>query len=348
MSTIIQNKFHQLFNDFSRATKFNVIFPPNGAEFKHNTDKLTYSVKSCTLPSLSNDINTIMVKGRPIPVKGKVKFNQEFSVTFYLAENHSNMQFFIDWILRMEQQHYYYDPLVHSQNVAALHEGNRKPQYMTFYNQPIYIEQRDFDGSRILAVYEIFNAFPINIETPQKSYEEIATIDTFTVTFAYSHFKLWNQALWDVDLHHQLERTTASGTEDQDSFNYSAMKHTIYGSFTNTPGEFGKHTQFDDLMDDHQAAPGSLADDQKPGAENYWRTHEYNRFNNMLNRWREDAKRGNKSAGVKDEVEFEPSSMKTDLEKDNPILQKPGPRDKYEIPPKATSDLSDYLNDFLI
>lgn len=92
MAKIIQNRLHQAIGDGARATKFNFYLYTDDGHDVNQT--LLSSVKSCTTPSISHSPITILHKGRPIPVRGTTNYEQSFSVTFYLSEDHFVEKFF--------------------------------------------------------------------------------------------------------------------------------------------------------------------------------------------------------------------------------------------------------------
>ena len=68
MSSIIQNKFHEILGDGARKSKFNFILPPTPAfplsQQQRNNEILTFLCKGATLPSFKNNPFTFSHKGR--------------------------------------------------------------------------------------------------------------------------------------------------------------------------------------------------------------------------------------------------------------------------------------------
>lgn len=286
MSSIIQNKFHEVLGDGARLTKFNFILPPLGGS-QDRTDEIVYSVKSLTLPKMSHEPNKLMHKGRPIPIRGVTKFSQEFTVTFYLHENHAIKRFFESWMAMIEQRHYYYDPRKQEETQRELSGHGGNPPYMTWYNVDAWIEQRNFDGDLVTALYEIKNVFPISVEGPQYDHQQVGTIGEFTVTFAYSHYMLHSKPSVpymtpQVGIQNQLHHTT--------------QKQRDFKEYPYNVDRFKLFNQFDDL-------------DQTAGQrqEIYWRPYELARWDNSWNRWREN--RGENKNPGKDPRDFDPDSI---------------------------------------
>nr|DAR69529.1 MAG TPA: Baseplate wedge protein [Caudoviricetes sp.] len=208
MSSIIQNKFHEILGDAARTTKFTFVLPPISGN-PELMNHLVYSVKALTLPTMEHTPFEFKHKGQTIPIRGQTKFSQSFTVTFYLSETHILKRFFSEWMASIEQRHFYYNPrkeAMKQREVAGL--GNEMPQYMTWYNTTAYIEQWDFDGMKPTAVYEIHNVFPIRVEAPSYSYDSVGQIAEFTVTFACSHYMLYSKALKSGQVQNQLFHTT--------------------------------------------------------------------------------------------------------------------------------------------
>lgn len=284
MASIIQNKFHQLFGDLARPSKFVFILPPLTGE-RVLTDLIAYSVKSAVTPTISHDPIVYKHKGRTIPIRGQTKFSQSFSVTFYLMENHLNKRFFESWIALMEQRQFYYDPrdAEAKQNQIVFNQaGGETPPYQTFYNITCFLEQRDFDGDRPTAIYEIFNVFPTEVSAVSWDYSNIGAVQEFTVTFACSHFKLHSKSQATGRLPQQLYHSTHKGILEQKGSKFQRMQHegASYTPYDNDYWyDFGRFDQLHNFSELYQ--------NSKLTQEVYWRTFEQQRWFNDWNRWRE-------------------------------------------------------------
>lgn len=283
MSSIIQNKFHEILGDAARLTKFNFILPPVTGE-PELMNHLIYSVKSLTLPTMEHTPLVFTHKGLPIPIRGVTKFSQSFTVTFYLSETHILKRFFEEWQAMIEQRHYYYNPrkeASYQRQVAGI--GNEKPEYLTWYNTTAYVEQYDFDGMKPTAIYEIFNVFPTRVEAPNYSYDSVGQIAEFTVTFACSHYKLHSKGMKSGQVQNQLFHTT-----NRWSLLGDLAQRGDSMPYVRADGEYwfdeGKYREFNSFL----SKPGVTLD-QTPerGQEIYWRPYELARWDNLWNRWRE-------------------------------------------------------------
>lgn len=300
MSSIIQNKFHEIIGDGARTTKFTFVLPPiSGSE--EAMDHILYSVKGCTLPTMSHQTIEFKHKGLSIPIRGVTKFSQQFTVTFYLTETHIVKRLFEEWMMMIEQRHYYYNPRKQAnfqRKLAVVPEVNNHVEddlapYMTWYNVTAYIEQWDFDGMKPTAIYEIFNVFPIAVDAPTYSYDTMGQIAEFTVTFACSHFKLhskgWRDGALQNQLFHTTDRWSQMGEFAQRGDTPGAPYIRAEGEYWWDADRFAQFGQFEGL---EQTA--------ERRQEIYWRPYELARWDNMWNRYREMWEGVNTGYGPKD------------------------------------------------
>lgn len=281
MSSIIQNKFHEILGDAARTTKFTFVLPPitgNPELMNH----LVYSVKSLTLPTIEHTPFEFKHKGQTIPIRGVTKFSQSFSVTFYLSETHILKRFFEEWIAMIEQRHYYYNPRKEAQKqrqVAGI--GDDLPPYLTWYNTTAYIEQWDFDGMKPTAVYEIHNVFPTRVEAPTYSYDSVGQIAEFTVTFACSHFKLYSKGMKSGQVQNQMFHTT-------NRWDIMGELQERGKDYKRYDGEYwwdeARFREFNSFLSSDGVTLDQTADRKQ---EVYWRPYELARWDNLWNRWRE-------------------------------------------------------------
>lgn len=283
MSSIIQNKFHEIIGDGARLTKFNFVLPPvsGAAEWM---DHIIYAVKSLTLPTMEHTPFEFRHKGLPIPIRGVTKFSQNFSVTFYLSETHLAKRFFEEWMAMIEQRHYYYNPRKEAQYQRIISGlAPEKPPYLTWYNVTAYIEQYDFDGMKPTAIYEIFNVYPTRVEAPSYSYDSVGQVAEFTVTFACSHFKLHSKGMNKGQLQNQLMHTL-----DKDSVLGDYAQRGPGQSYVRAEGEYwwdpDRYALFNSFL---SSADVGLEQTESRRQEIYWRPYELARWDNMWNRWRE-------------------------------------------------------------
>lgn len=187
MATYIQNLLNNALGDGARATKFDcdIVFT-NSKLFDGSADHVRTLVKATSFPGKSHDIIDFKYKGRSIPMKGQVKYNQTWTCTFYLTEDHKLKNSFETWIEALDQQHNYHRRPDMIPNLI----DTQKTHFSAGYNRTIHIFQRNFDNTQITAQYWLVNAFPIEVSAVEYSAESLGQIQEFTVTFAYSHYEM--------------------------------------------------------------------------------------------------------------------------------------------------------------
>lgn len=283
MSSIIQNKFHEILGDAARTTKFNFALPPvtGSAEWMNH---LIYSVKGLTLPTMEHTPIEFKHKGLTIPIRGVTKFSQSFEVTFYLSETHILKRFFEEWMMMIEQRHYYYNPRKEAgfqRKISGRPE--ELPDYLTWYNVTAYVEQYDFDGMKPTAIYEIFNVFPTRVTAPTYSYDSVGQIAEFTVTFACTHFKLHSKGMKSGPLQDQMFHTT-----NRWSLIGEPQQRGNTNPYIRGEGEYwwdeDRFREFNSFLSRPDTTLDQTASRRQ---EIYWRPYELARWDNMWNRWRE-------------------------------------------------------------
>lgn len=290
MSSIIQNKFHEILGDAARTTKFTFVLPPLTGSAE-TMDHIVYAVKSLTLPTIEHSPLEIRHKGLPIPIRGVTKFSQTFDVTFYLSETHATKRFFEEWMMMMEQRTYYYNPRKNAKFQREVHKmpESDMPPYMTWYNVTAWVEQWDFDGMKPTAMYEIFNVFPTKVSAPNYSYDSVGQIAEFTVTFACSHYKLHSKKMRHSHaIQNQLYHTTNKWSQLGE-----ITQRGIGAPYVRGEGEFWWDE--DKFMRINHF--NGLEQTSKARQEIYWRPDELARWDNMWNRYREATKGANTNPG---------------------------------------------------
>jgi hypothetical protein len=185
MATYIQNLLNSALGDGARATKFDCdIFFTNSSLFP-SSDAMRTLVKTATFPGKSHDIVDFKFKGRSIPLKGQVKYNQTWTCTFYLTEDHKLKNAFGVWLEALDQQHNYTPDVSLTPGLSETQKAHSNS-----YTTNIMLLQRNFDNSQITAEYNLFNAFPTEISNIEYSAESVGQIQEFTVTFAYSFYDM--------------------------------------------------------------------------------------------------------------------------------------------------------------
>ena len=182
MSTYVQNLLNGALGDGARATKFdiNVVFPK---DLFTDDQGLSVLAKAASFPGKSYDTIDFKYKGRSIPIKGQVKYEQRWDCTFYLTEDHKLKNAFEVWLESLDQKHNYILDIGVVPGLAAQQKKNYEN-----YTTSIFLYQKNFDGDQDTAVYELYNVFPVQINSLPLSADSVGSILEFTVTFAYSYY----------------------------------------------------------------------------------------------------------------------------------------------------------------
>lgn len=180
MANVIQTMIHNALGDGARSSKFECYIGLD--TFGSGSKTISTMVRASTFPSKSHDVIDFKYKGRNIPIRGQVKYEQTWRCTFYMDESHSLKKAFEDAIEALDTVHTYDDV----NGTVARQQGRNS----TRYTNTITIVQLDFDGSQTTAVYTLYNAFPKMISAIDTDYSEVGKIQEYSVEFSYSHFDM--------------------------------------------------------------------------------------------------------------------------------------------------------------
>lgn len=180
MANVIQTMINNALGDGARSTKFECYIGLD--TFSNGSKTISALVKSASFPSKSHDVMDFKFKGRNIPLRGQVKYEQSWSCSFYMEETHSLKKAFEDAIEALDTVHTYDDV-----NTSVARQQGRNSSR---YTNTITIVQLDFDGTQTTAIYTLYNAFPKNITQVESDYSEVGKIQEYTVEFSYSHFDI--------------------------------------------------------------------------------------------------------------------------------------------------------------
>lgn len=185
MSSVIQNLLRQALGDAARSTKFECVINFNeGIASNEDSRDAKYHVKTSQFPGKSNEVIDFKFKGRTIPIKGQVKYDNTWTCVFYLAEDHSLKTKFENWIESLEHVHNFIN------EGQRLHSSVNKAKGRKEYVTEMKIEQKDFHGENTTAIYTLYNVFPKSVSSVDADYTAVGSIQEFTVEFSYSHFSV--------------------------------------------------------------------------------------------------------------------------------------------------------------
>lgn len=184
MSSAIQNILQNVVGSGARSTKFQcyIYFPIT--ELFTNVNDIYAMVKTSQFPGKSHDVIDLKFKGRTIPIKGQVKYDNTWSCTFYLSDDHKLKFAFEDWIESLDQQH----------NLKSVTPTVERAQInnLNDYTSTLWIAQNDFHGENETALYELNRCFPKSVSSVDVDYSAVGTITEFTVEFSYAYYNTFN------------------------------------------------------------------------------------------------------------------------------------------------------------
>lgn len=182
MANVVQSMINNVLGDGARSSKFECFIGLETFEFGGGSKKISAMAKSSAFPSKSHEVIDFKFKGRSIPIRGQVKYDQTWTCSFYMDESHTLRNAFSDAIESLDEVHNYGDV---NSTVARQQAFNSSR-----YTNTMTIVQLDFDGSQTMAIYTLYNAFPKNISQVDTDYSEVGKIQEFAVEFSYSHFDM--------------------------------------------------------------------------------------------------------------------------------------------------------------
>ena len=180
MADVIQDMLQEALGDVARSTKFEAYLNFNTPTLGPSNTEVYMQVKTASFPGKSYEPYDLKFKGRSIPIRGQVKYENTWSCSFYLTEGHELKIAFEDWIESLDQ----------TQNMSstlssAVRSG--QAQGLNFASE-ISVAQMDFSGEGQTAVYTLHNVFPKSVSSVPVDYSAVGTTLEFTVEFSYSHY----------------------------------------------------------------------------------------------------------------------------------------------------------------
>lgn len=228
MSSVIQNILDGALGDGARASKFECFINFNYPQMYQKQNDLYALVKSSQFPGKTHDTIDLKFKGRTIPIKGQVKYDNTWSCTFYLTEDHSLKRAFEDWIESLDEQH----NVKNVNNVVYNGQLRNNPMTGSGYTQTIKIAQLSFDGSNGTTIYELHHCFPKSVSAVEVDYGSIGTILEFTVEFSYAYYDSYRGETELPTLAEQLKGAALNTVNDLTD----SIKAAVASGFNNLLG----------------------------------------------------------------------------------------------------------------
>lgn len=176
------NLIRQVLGDGARNTKFDIIFQFSNPATYNKVRDAAVLVKTASFPGVQHTPVNLMYKGRPIPVRGQVKYTNTWECTFYMPENHDLKVAFETWIQALDETVYF------SENPTSGESSTRRRHNSSGYTVDITLYQLNIDENKQRARYVLHNAFPIEVQSVSIQAEQPAGIEELSVTFSYAYF----------------------------------------------------------------------------------------------------------------------------------------------------------------
>lgn len=176
----IPKMLYSALGDGARSNRYDVLFTLKDASGITGRT-MGMLCKAASFPGRTHEIIDFVYKGRSIPIRGQSGYEQEWSCTFYLTEDHQLRDQFATWVESLDEVHNYVGGNYAAQQRSESHNG---------YTREIKIYQQNFNDTGATAEYTLHNAFPKTIDSIDVSGADSANLMEFRVTFAYSHFTI--------------------------------------------------------------------------------------------------------------------------------------------------------------
>lgn len=180
MADVIQGMLQSALGDAARSTKFEAYLNFNTAALGPENTEVYLHVKTTQFPGKNYEPIDLRYKGRSIPIRGQVKYDNTWSCTFYLTEGHELKIAFEDWIESLDQTQNMSSNLSSAVRAGQAQSSNFASEFM--------IAQMDFTGESQTTVYNLHNILPKSVSAVPVDYSSVGTILEFTVEFSYSHY----------------------------------------------------------------------------------------------------------------------------------------------------------------
>lgn len=177
MANKIQSTINKALGDGARNAKFRCFVNVPGVGSDKNID-LDTICKSAVFPGRITETIEYKYKGHSILLPGHEKFAQQFTLTFYLEEDHRNRKLFDNWMKNLQHDIYSDNP--------------HKEMAQQDMFREMFISQLNYEMDKEMVKYSFYNAFPIEISQIDLSSESINAISEYSVTFAYTHYEIEN------------------------------------------------------------------------------------------------------------------------------------------------------------
>lgn len=175
----LPRQLYSALGDGARSNRYDVLITLKDNTAGINERTIGMLCKSASFPGRSHDIIDFVYKGRSIPIRGQSNYEQEWSCTFYLTEDHGLRDQFVTWIESLDEVHNYVD---------ASYAAKPRQESHNSYIRDVKIYQQNFNDTQATAEYTLHNAFPKSVDAVDLNGSESSSLLEYRVTFAYSHY----------------------------------------------------------------------------------------------------------------------------------------------------------------
>ena len=247
MSSVIQNILDNVVGDGARSSKFECLINFQAPIFDAVQD-IPFLVKTSQFPGKTQEVIDLKFKGRTIPVKGQVKYDNTWSCTFYLTQDHLLKTAFENWIEAIDQVHNMNQALSEKVKTAQATHAN------SGYTIDMKIAQVDFHGDQSTVEYNLYNVFPKSVSGVDVDYSSTGQISEFTVEFSYTHYDVYSEKVDNGTFVDELKGKAQSAIQNTlnnifgNGNNGSGDSTSLLNSFVNTLFDRGSPINSDKIQ----------------------------------------------------------------------------------------------------
>jgi len=222
MSSVVQDILENVIGDGARSSKFDCIINFNNTGLFTAEKDIYALVKTSQFPGKAHEVIDLKYKGRSIPIKGQVKYDNTWSCTFYLTHDHALKTAFENWIESLDQ--------VHNIKEVSSAVVQAQRQNLDNYAGIMNIAQMDFHGSQECVLYTLYHCFPKSVSAVDVDYSDVGKISEFTVEFSYAYFDTYSTKLATGNFVDDLVNKAKAGFNDISGLIKSTMSGLIKDS----------------------------------------------------------------------------------------------------------------------
>lgn len=169
------SQFRQQVSDFARPNRFEAEFNPPSMYKVLNSEFVTthWMIQSATLPSRNQGEIEIKYHGMGLKLPGDYS-RENLTITFNNSYDFNCRKFFERWLED------------YTQTVSV--DNMRQDAVALIDDSTITVHQLGRTQDDVLASYKFHNVFPTNISEIELNMGNSDQVETFSVTFAYSHW----------------------------------------------------------------------------------------------------------------------------------------------------------------